>query len=183
MSKPDSGHFRGTSGSNNSLKNLSQPTKSRAIILSEDYDTREHPTKYKQMSTKKLKLLREKVQNRTITREEYKRLNWQIRLTARRNKAIKEFWEKEKSLIKNGLPTTRNWSAQQTLEILAGRKPKFKGKPMSSHHKYSVTKYPHLANRPELIFPVTIYEHFFGWHGGNTRNSLPGKPINRIFEF
>ena len=34
----------------------------------------------------------------------------------------------------------------------------------------------------DIIYPVTKYEHRQGWHGGNMRNSLPGKPINRIEE-
>ena len=54
---------------------------------------------------------------------------------------------------------------------------------LDSHHTYSVAKYPHLANRGELIYPATKYEHRQGWHGGNMRNSLPGKPINKIEEF
>ena len=183
MSKPCSGHFYGTIGYRNAEKNKAQNSANRAIIASKDIDTREHPTKYKQMSSKKLKELREKKKNHTITKEEYKRLNWQTRLTKRRNEAVKDFWEKEVYLIRNNLPTTRNWSAQQMQEILSGQKPKYNGRTMSSHHMYSVAKYPHLANRMELIFPATQYEHIYGWHGGNTRNSLPGKPIKIIQEF
>ena len=30
---------------------------------------------------------------------------------------------------------------------------------MHAHHTYSVKKYPHLANRGEIIFPTTFQEH------------------------
>ena len=183
MSKPSSGHFGGTVGSLNAAKNIAQGSCSHVIIDKKNLDNREHPTKYKQLGSKKLKVLREKVQDRTITKEEYKRLNWQNRLTARRNEAVKDFWEREKFLIQNNLPSTRNWSAKQRLDILNGKKPKFNGKAMSSHHTYSVARYPHLANRMDLIFPATYYEHIYGWHGGNTRKSLPGMPIKIISEF
>lgn len=183
MSKPNSGHFKGTTGYNNSQKNSSQILKKNVIINSEKYDTREHPTKHKQMSFKKLQLLRKKLNTRTITKEEYKRLEWQRRLTARRNEAIKQFWIDERRKIKNGLPTTRNWNATQIKEIMSKKIPTFKGRSMSSHHLYSVSKYPHLANKKELIYPATFYEHIYGFHGGNTRNSLPGIPIKNIKEF
>lgn len=183
MSKPSSGHFKGTTGSRLSKSLISTNEQKNDKINSNKLDFREHPTKYKQMSSKKLKLLREKEANRTITKEEYKHKEWQKRLTARRNEAIKEFWEREKFLIKNNLPTTRNWSAAQRKDILSGYRPKFKGKSLASHHTYSVARYPHLANRTELIFPATFYEHVYGWHGGNTKNSLPGRPIKYILEF
>jgi len=184
MSKPSSGHFNGTTGKRIAQGISSTVSKKRDIIAKKksSLDLREHPTKYKQMSSKKLKNLREKEDKRTITKEEYKHKEWQKRLTKRRNKAIEDFWKEERRKIRNGLPTTRNWSAQQIKEILSGRKPKFKGKTMASHHTYSVAKYPHLANLPQLIYPVTQYEHIQGWHGGNTRNSLPGIPIKHIEE-
>ena len=183
MSKPSSGHFNGTTGSNTGKKNIILDDNSSDIIKNDDLDFREHPTKFKQMSSKKLKQLREKVNNRSITKEEYKRLDWQRRLTARRNEAVKDFWERESFLVRNNLPTTRNWSAHQRQEILSGKRPKYKGKTIVSHHRYSVAKYPHLANRKELIFPATQYEHIYGWHGGNTQKSLPGRPIKKIKEF
>ena len=183
MSKPISGHFSGTTGYTSSKKIISQFQNKHVKISSKALDTREHPTKFKQMSSKKLKILRKKIEDRTITKEEYKRLHWQKRLTTRRNTAIKEFWKSEIRRIKLGLPTTRNWSAKQLQEILSGKKPTFKGKTMASHHLYSVSKYPHLANRKELIYPATVYEHIYGFHGGNTKNSLPGIPIRNIKEF
>ena len=185
MSKPSSGHFKGTGGSQARQARQYKPFTNGGTYgsIKSNLDLREHPTKYKQLSSKKLKSLREKEANRTLTKAEYKHKEWQKRLTARRNEAIKEFWEKESFLIQNHLPTTRNWSAPQRKDILAGKRPRFKGKVISSHHMYSVAKYPHLANRKEFIFPATFYEHVYGWHGGNTKNSLPGKPIKRIMEF
>ena len=183
MSKPSSGHFRGTIGNKNTSKNLFHYNNINVIISSKGLDLREHPTKYKQMSSKKLKALRDKEANRTLTKEEYKHKDWQSRLSARRKEAITQFWKNERRLIKLNLPTTRNWSAEQRQAILSGKLPKYKGKTMASHHTYSVTKYPHLANRRELIYPVTSYEHIYGWHGGNTKNGLPGIPIKMIKEF
>jgi len=184
MSKPSSGHFNGTTGKKIAQGISSTVSKKCDIIAKKksSLDLREHPTKYKQMSSKKLKKLREKETNRTITKEEYKHKEWQRRLKIRRNEGIRQFWEREQFLIKSNLPTTRNWSAEQRKAILAGKRPKFKGLTLDSHHTYSVAKYPHLANRGELIYPVTKYEHRQGWHGGNMRNSLPGKPINKIEE-
>lgn len=178
MSKPSSGHFIGTAGSNNTLKNLSQKDYKSDIILPKGIDTREHPTKYKQLSSKKLKTLREKVANRTITKEEYKRLDWQKRLDARRRDGIEAFWEAEIERINKKLPTTRNWSVTQRADILNGRRPKFKKEPMQSHHTYSVAKYPHLANIGSLIYPATRNEHTNRWHNRNFKKSLPGKPMN-----
>ena len=182
MSKPSSGHFKGTTGGHfapnyqftNELRN--------AIIKKDGLDLREHPTKYKQLSSKKLKLLRKKKLNRTITKSEYNHLEWQRRLNNRRNKAIIDFWKNEKRRIISKLPTTRNWSATQQQYILSDKRPKYAGKSIVSHHTYSVAKYPHLANRSELIYPATQYEHIYRWHGGNTRKSLPGIPINPLKE-
>ena len=105
MSKPSSGHFNGTTGRRLSQIFSSTKDSDNAILKKDEIDFREHPTKYKQMSSKKLKQLREKEANRTITKDEYKHKEWQRRLTARRNLAIKNFWEREQYLIKNNLPT------------------------------------------------------------------------------
>lgn len=181
MSKPSSGHFHGTTGSKNASKYLSQNTTNNGIIATNELDTREHPTKYKQMSSKKLKALREKVRNRTITKAEYKHLDWQRRLDARRKSGIDIFWEREAELIIHNLPTTRNWSAEQMVDILNGKRPKYKGESMQSHHTYSVAKYPHLANIGYLVYPATRSEHTKRWHGGNFKNNLPGRPVNSSF--
>ena len=77
-----------------------------------------------------------------------------------------------------GAPT-RQWNSQQTEDILNGRRPKYNEKTIQGHHTYSASKYPHLANRAGVIFPVTFEEHLKGWHGGNFKNSKPGKPISK----
>lgn len=48
---------------------------------------------------------------------------------------------------------------------------------MHAHHTYSAKKYPHLADRGEVIFLTTFQEHLHDWYGGNWNNSLPGKRI------
>jgi len=178
MSKPESGHFKGTMGQRKSHKNIFNTPDKHDIIVPEGIDTRDHPTKYKQMSSKKQKELRAKKETRTITKEEYKRLEWQRRLNIRRKAGIDDFWEREQALIALNLPTTRNWSAEQRADILKGKRPKFKGVTIQSHHKYSVARYPHLANNGKLIYPATYSEHYNRWHGKNYKNSRPGKPVN-----
>ena len=177
MSKPSSGHFKGTTGSNLSKMHSNTDYKN-SVIINKKLDLREHPTKYKQYNSKKLKEFNRKEANRTLTKEEYTRREWQKRLNPRRQAGIDAFWAREKYLIDKKLPTTRNWTAKQRDEILSGKIPKFKDVTMQSHHTYSVSKYPHLANIGSLIYPVTRYEHHKRWHGSNYRNSLPGKPIN-----
>lgn len=178
MSKPNSGHFSGTTGSNNASKNLSRNNDRGVIIAPKGLDSREHPAKYKQMSSKKLKELRKKEANRTLTKAEYKHMEWQRRLTIRRKEGIDNFWEREAELIANNRPTTRNWSAKQRADILKGKRPQYKGESMQSHHTYSVAKYPHLANQGQLIYPTTRNEHKNRWHGKNFKTSLPGRPMN-----
>lgn len=178
MSKPSSGHFSGTTGSRNASKKISPGNNNNVIISTKGLDTREHPTKYKQKSSTKLKELRQKQETRTITKSEYRQLEWQARLSKRRTKGIKAFWDRERHLIKHNLPTTRNWSASQRADILKHKQPKYNGITMQSHHTYSVAKYPHLANVGKLIYPVTQYEHFNRWHDKNYRHSLPGRPMN-----
>ena len=178
MSKPSSGHFSGTTGSRNASKNLSRNNDRSVIITPKGLDLREHPTKYKQTSSKKLKALRDKQDNRTLTKEEYKHKEWQRRLSARRKAGIDSFWDRERELISLNLPPTRNWSAEQRSDILNHKRPKYNGKSMQSHHTYSVAKYPHLANQGSLIYPVTIYEHTNRWHYKGTKNCLPGRPNN-----
>lgn len=46
-----------------------------------------------------------------------------------------------------------------------------------------MSQYPHLANKGEVIYPITLNEHFNGWHGGNFKNSLSGEFIVDIHDF
>lgn len=185
MSKPLSGHFNGTMGFRNT-KNLIVPKQIQNAIIKLKKDKtqiEEHPTKYKQLGSKKIKEFNEKIEKRSLSRDEYKRMRFNERLRKRRQAAIDAFWAIERNSIEHNLPTTRKWDSQQRADILRGRRPKYRGATMQSHHTYSVAKYPHLANQPDLIYPVTRKEHIYGWHGGNTRNSLPGRPIKYIVEF
>ena len=146
-------------------------------------DTREHPSKYKQISAKEKSRLESKVRDRTITKDEYKKLEWNKKISARRQDAVNEFWDQEQIRLQKGENGTRNWSPQQKADILNGKRPTYNGKTIQGHHTYSVSKYPHLSGNSEVIYPATFNEHLKGWHGGNFRNSLPGEPIKTIIDF
>ncbi|ROR31430.1 HNH/endonuclease VII toxin of polymorphic toxin system [Mobilisporobacter senegalensis] len=96
---------------------------------------------------------------------------------------VKQFWNQERERILAGQNPTRNWSQEQLNDILQGNVPKYNGKPIQGHHTYSASKYPHLSNEGEVIYPVTKNEHLQGWHGGNYKKSLPGEPIVEIIDF
>ena len=93
---------------------------------------------------------------------------------------VNEFWKQERQRIKNNERTTRNWSEEQKSAISRGERPKHNGKSIQGHHTYSASRYPHLANKGEIIYPVTFDEHLYGWHGGNFQNSYPGIPIKKV---
>ncbi|BCE06637.1 T7SS effector LXG polymorphic toxin [Bacillus paralicheniformis] len=173
-------------------KNVSQTaekntsTKKAETVIAErvkNFDLAEHPVQFKQVGVKKLKELKSKIDNRTITREEYKVYTWNKKFAAKRDKGVKAFWKQEKTRILNGEAPTRNWSKEQAQDILKNKRPKYEGKTMQGHHSYSASKFPHLSDKGEVIYPATIREHLYGWHGGNYKNSLPGKPIKDIKDF
>lgn len=182
MSKPNSGHFSGTSGHIKSSNNyvLDDDIISRRTA---HLDKREHPIPHKIPSRKRMSEIDKLIDKRTATKEEYKLSRWAIRLNKRRRDARTIFWDQEKQRLLAGLPGTRPWTASQRNDILHDRTPKHKGKPIQAHHTYSVRKYPHLANRGEVIYPVTFHEHLYGWHGGNYKKSLPGRPIKQMRDF
>ena len=179
MTKPDSGLFKGTSSIEDFYGDAERVIAERVKGL----DLTPHPITQKQLSSKQRKRIKDKIENRTATREEYKMLNWDKRLSKRRKKGVDEFWKNEKILIKSGRKGTRSWTPEQLDEIMAGEKPKNNGKTMQSHHSYSVAQFPHLANRGEVIYPATQTEHLKGWHGEKYNLSSPGKRIRRIREF
>lgn len=191
MSKANSHLFLGTLGqvlnSERSKSDFLKSRKNAVTIIAErakHLDTREHPIKNrKYLSNKQIKEIEQKIRSRTATMEEYKNLRMTQRLNAKRKMAVREFWIVERTKIQNNLPTTRNWTQQQKNDILARKRPKYNGKVMQGHHTYSVKNYPHLAGKYEIIYPVTYEEHFYGWHGGNWKNSLPGKQIKKIRNF
>ncbi len=187
MSKTHSMLFSGTFGDKISKytlvkKSKHTPPKESDIIAGrvKNLDLREHPLKYKQVSSKKLSMMRQKIKERKLSREEYKIYTSNQRLLKRRRTGALEFWNQEKARIQNGSPTTRPWTAQQMHDIIHNIRPTKNGQVFQAHHTYSVAKYPHLANKGEVIYPVTFWEHLFIWHGGNFQKSLPGKPIRQI---
>ena len=160
-----------------------QSPKERMAERTKGLDTREHPSKYKQISAKEKSRLESKVRDRTITKDEYKKLEWNKKISAKRQDAVNEFWDQEQIRLQKGENGTRNWSPQQKADILNGKRPTYNGKTIQGHHTYSVSKYPHLSGNSEVIYPATFNEHLKGWHGGNFRNSLPGEPIKTIIDF
>ena len=179
MSKAPIGLFSSTKGDNAFYGNPEALIAMRVKGL----DLREHLVQYKQLNSKLRKRIASKIKKRTATKEEYKRFTWDKRFERRRKDAVDKFWKQEKEQLRKGLRGTRNWSEEQKADILKGKKPQFKGKTMQAHHTYSVVKYPHLANKPEVIYPATPYEHFHGWHGGNYKQSKAGERIRKIHEF
>lgn len=171
MSKPESGLFEGTSGIDDFYGNAENIIADRVKGL----DLTPHPIQQKQLSAKQKARIKSKIEARTATREEYERYEWNKRLDQRRKAGIDEFWKNEKRLLELGDDTTRNWSEEQKHAILNNRKPTFNNQTMQSHHTYSVSQYPHLANVGGVIYPATPNEHLKGWHGGNYKKSKPGR--------
>ncbi|MDG4477768.1 hypothetical protein [Streptococcus parasuis] len=149
----------------------------------EGLDLTPHQTPYSQLSKKKATELRQKVKDRTITQEEYKRLDWNNRFQKRRKEGVDNFWLDERKRLMNGEEGTRIWSSEQQEQIISGRRPQFEGKTLHGHHTYNASQYPHLANNPNIIYPATYNEHLNGWHGGSWRKILPGERINKISDF
>lgn len=147
------------------------------------YDLEEHPVKQKQLNTSQKAELKQKLNNRTMTKEEYKRWDWNKRFDKRRKAGVDEFWSQEKQRLLNGENGTKNWTTEQKIDIINGKRPKYNGQTIQGHHTYSASKYPQLADKGNVIYPATKTEHLEGWHGGNYKNSLPGKPIKNIIEF
>ena len=56
-------------------------------------DTREHSSKYKQISAKEKSRLESKVRDRTITKDEYKTLRWNEKMATKRRNGVNKFWE------------------------------------------------------------------------------------------
>ena len=183
MSKGNSGLFKGTIGEKNEnnigINEIINIIKERT----KDLDLREHPIKNKELSKKKMKEIREKIKHKTATKEEFHNYTWNKKIDKLRKEAVKNFWVEECIRLILGLSGTRNWNEEQKKIIIAGKVPKYKGKTLQGHHSYSVSLYPHLANKHEVIVPLSPKEHLKGWHGGNFKHSHPGKPIKFIIEF
>lgn len=179
MSKPSSGLFHGTRGEIAFHGDAERVIADRVAGL----DLQEHPISQRQLSTKARRSIAQKINNRTATREEYERYMWDKRFKQRRDAGVELFWKQERLRLERGEKGTRNWTPSQRKDILAGKRPSYKGKTLQAHHTYSASRYPHLSNRGEVIYPATHTEHHKGWHGGSYKKSLPGKRIRRIKEF
>ncbi|MDT3496459.1 hypothetical protein NLU03_19110 [Bacillus toyonensis] len=147
-------------------------------VLKAELDLTPKLTPYKSLSRGQQKKIKEKIENRTVTKEEYKRYQWDKRFSKRRAAGVNEFWKQEKKRILDGEPTTRDWTNEQIQEILRGKKPQYNGQSIIGHHTYNAMNYPHICNRGELIYPVTSREHLRGWHGGSYSKNAPGRPVN-----
>ncbi|WP_410610304.1 T7SS effector LXG polymorphic toxin [Bacillus sp. SIMBA_154] len=143
-----------------------------------EFDLTAKITPYKSLNRSQQKKIKEKIENRTVTKEEYKRYQWDRRFSKRRATGVTEFWKQEKKRILDGESTTRNWTIEQKQEILKSKKPQYNGKSIIGHHTYNAMNYPHICNRGELIYPVTSREHLKGWHGGSYSKNAPGRPVN-----
>ena len=187
MSKSISNHFVGTGGHRaffgNETSSFIESSKDAESIIQErvkGLDLREHPIKNKKyLSAKQIRAVKKKIQNRTATIEEYRNMRMSERLNARRTAGRDAFWRAEKKRLLSGQLPTRKWTATQIEDILSGKKPVFNGKTIQAHHTFSVNKYPHLANKAEVMYPTTFQEHFFEWHGGNWKTSLPAKRLKK----
>lgn len=57
-------------------------------------------------------------------------------------------------------------SKEQAQDIINNKRAKYEGKTMQGHHSYSASKFPHLSDKGEVIYPATTSEHLHRWHGG-----------------
>lgn len=147
-------------------------------VLKAELDLTPKLTPYKSLSRDQQKKIKEKIENRTVTKEEYNRYQWDKRFSKRRAAGVNEFWKQEKKRVLDAKPTTRDWTNEQIQEILKGKKPKYNEQSIIGHHTYNAMNYPHISNRGELIYPVTSREHLKGWHGGSYSKNAPGRPVN-----
>jgi RHS repeat-associated protein len=140
-------------------------------------DTRSFPTPYRQLGRTTRAALLTKLASRTITRDEWARLQWNERLANRRRAGVEAFWDEEGARLLQGLPGTRTWTPSQAQTLMqGGRLPGVFG-----HHTFSVSRYPHLANDPRVIYPVNFVEHMFRWHGGWFGRPSHGQPLDPTF--
>lgn len=96
-------------------------------------------------------------------------------VTKQRSDAVKEAWEHECELVRQGLGT-RDWTPEQQEVILAGGRPKDEnGKTFEGHHMYSVSANEEQAGNWKNIQFLTRDEHIKGAHGGSTKNKTTGR--------
>jgi hypothetical protein len=133
---------------------------------------------YKPLGPREEAELLAKVKDRTITSDEWERLQFHRRFKNRRNRGVDRFWAQERRRLRAGEPGTRNWTDEQRADILAGRTPKHAGDALEGHHKHNAADYPDIADQGDNIYPATKDEHLNRWHGGNFQNDTDGQPLN-----
>ena len=91
------------------------------------------------------------------------------RRTAESQKAIREAWEKEQELVKEG-KGTRDWTPEQQKDILEkGKAYDENGKAFEGQHMKSAEQYPEYQGNPGNIQFLTREEHL-ETHGGSWKN-------------
>lgn len=138
----------------------------------------QYRTPFQPLTDVQKKNLRQNFQNRSITRDEYLRLDWDRRFNNRRQRGVSRFWAAERRRLRAGASGTRNWTPGQHQAIWEGRTPRFGGQPIEGHHRYNALDHPQLADEPMNIFPATWNEHFYRWHDGNFQKDTFGNPLN-----
>ena len=152
-------------------------------IMSPGEEVPQYGTPYKPLKPHSQTALKEKLENRTITSDEYKHLEWDRRFNNRRQRGVSRFWATERRRLKGGESGTRNWTEEQMDDLLHNprpKTPKYDGKPMEGYHRYNALNHPHLADDPDNIYPATCYEHLQRWHGGHFQNNTFGQPLNPL---
>lgn len=141
----------------------------------------QHSTPYQPLDKNARQEILDRIDNRTATRDEYNRYQWDRRFNNRRARGVDRFWRQERQRLRAGEPGTRNWSPEQRAEIMAGRRPKFDGSTIEGHHRYNALDHPHIADDPNNIYPATRNEHQHRWHGGSWQNDTYGTPNNPFY--
>src|SRR5690606_16246382 len=86
--------------------------------------------------------LKAKLDSRTISKEEYQRLEWDRQFANRRATGVRRFCVEERSKLRNVVSCTRNWTAEHREAILAGKRPQYNGETIQGHHKYNALDHP-----------------------------------------
>ena len=133
---------------------------------------------HRPLSTAERRRVRRRVRQRTATRAEYERFEWDRRFGNRRRRGVDRFWSQERRRLREGQPGTRNWTDEQRQAILDGRTPQWDGDPIEGHHRHNALDHPQAADDPTNIYPATNDEHLRRWHGGNYQNDTFGQPLN-----
>jgi len=93
--------------------------------------------------------------------------------TAEASKAIREAWEREKTLVLKG-QGTRDWTPEQQKDIIdKGKAYDEDGKAFEGHHMKSAEKYPEFQGDADNIQFLTRSEHRDA-HGGDFHNPTNG---------